>query len=202
MAPGGSRPCCSPCQNPSPIDIVEDELARDPGSVESPNSGSTSPALSRNPTPRPDLVLALISALFPAPTPTPVASDELFKKFMKVYLETNQESRRPERKQTLKAKVLEAYYDKSHMNCYHFCQQCKDYFETAGATGFNRILFTAFFLHGNISVRWAQFKRYNRGEELTSITWTEFKAFLQKNLRESKSYVDSIWKKLKRDSQY
>ena len=49
---------------------------------------------------------------------------------------------------------------------------------------------------------WAQFKYCNRGEELTPITWTEFKAFLRKNLGESKSFVDSIWRKFKRDSQY
>ena len=30
-----------------------------------------------------------------------------------------------------------------------------------------------------------QFKRHHQGEELTPITWTEFKAFLQKNLGES-----------------
>ena len=98
--------------------------------------------------------------------------------------------------------VPEVYYDKSHLDCYHFCQQCEDHFETAGATGCNRTLFTALFLRGNISIRWVQFKRCNRGEKLTPITWTEFKAFLQKNLGESKSFVDSIQKKLKRDSQY
>ena len=51
-------------------------------------------------------------------------------------------------------------------------------------------------------MHWAQFKYCNRDEKLTPITWTEFKAFLQKNLGESKSFVDSIWKKLKWDSQY
>ena len=39
-------------------------------------------------------------------------------------------------------------------------------------------------------------------EKLTPITWIEFKAFLQKNLGKSKSFVNNIWKKLKRDSQY
>ena len=50
-------------------------------------------------------------------------------------------------------------------------------------------------------MHWKQFKHCNRGEELTPITWTEFKAFLRKNLGEYKSSVDSIWRKLKRDSQ-
>ena len=132
---------------------VEDELAREPGPVGNPHSGSTSPAPSRNPSPGPKLVPALNPAPVPAPTPAPVASEELFKKFMKAYLETNQGPRQPERKQTLKAKVAELYYGKSHMDCYHFCQQCEDHFETAGATRFNRTPFAASFLCGNISVR-------------------------------------------------
>ena len=94
------------------------------------------------------------------------------------------------------------YYDKSHIDCYHFHQQCEDHFETAGATGTNRTPFAASFLRGSISVCWTQYKRRHRGEELIPITWTEFKAFLRKNLGESKSFIDSIWRKLKRDSQY
>ena len=202
MAPGGSRPCRSPCRNPLSLDPVEDELGRESGLVGGPHSGSTSPPPSHNLYPGPELVLALNLAPVPAPTPALVAFEELFKKFMKVYLETNQGPRQLKREQNLKAKVSEVYYGKSHMDCYHFCQQCEDYFETVGATGFNRTPFAAFFLRGNINVRWAQFKRCNRGEELTPITWTEFKAFLRKNLGESKSFVDGIWRKLKRDSQY
>ena len=87
------------------------------------------------------------------------------------------------------------------MDCYPFRQQCEDHFESSRATGTNRTPFAASFLRGNISVRWTQFKR-RRGGEVALITWTEFKAFLQENLRESKSFVNSIWKKLKRDSQY
>ena len=198
MALRRSRLHRSLCRNPPPIDPVEDELARDPGSVGDPNSGSTSPAPSCNPTPGPDLVPALVSA----PTLAPVASKELFQKFMKAYLKTNQGVLGLKRKQNLKAKVSEVYYGKSRMDCYHFCQQYEDYFETVGATGFNRTPFAASFLRGNISVRWVQFKRRNRGEELTPITWTKFKAFLRKNLGESKSFLDSIWRKLKTDSRY
>ena len=163
MAPRGSRLNCSPCWKPLPIESMEDEVARDPGSVGGPNLGSTSSAPFCNPTLGLNLVPALISAPVPilipapvlAPTPAPVVSDELFKKFMKAYLETNQGPRQPECKQNLKAKVPEVYYGKSYMDCYHFYQQCKDYFETVRATGFNRTLFAAFFLCGNISVHWA-----------------------------------------------
>ena len=201
MAPGGSRLRHSPRRN-LPMDPVEDELTRDPGPVGDLHSDSTSPAPSHNPTPGPELVPALIPA--PVPAPTPLFSDELFRQFMRVYLESNQGPRQPpvERERFLKAKVPEVYYGKSQMDCYHFCQQYEDYFETAGATGNNRTSFAAYFLRGSISVHWTQYKRRHQGEKLTPITWTEFKAFLQKNLGESKSFVDSIWKKLKRDSQY
>ena len=34
------------------------------------------------------------------------------------------------------------------------------------------------------------------------MTWPEFKNFLRKNLGDSRAFVDSIWSKTKRDSQY
>ena len=149
---------------------MEDELARYPSSVRSLNSGNSSPDLSRNPTPGPNLVFTLISALVSALTSAPVATNELFKKFIKAYLETNQGPKQLEREQTFKAKVAEVYYSKFHKDCYHFCQRCKDHFETTGATGFNRTLFATSFLCRNISVCWPQFKHRNKGEKLTSIT--------------------------------
>ena len=208
MALRGSRLCCSICRNLFPLDPMEDELTRDLGLVKSPHSGSISPALSYNlisgPNLVPTLVPAPVPALVPASATTPVATNDLFKQFMKAYLESNQRPRQSptECKRPFKAKVPELYYNKLHMDCYHFCQQCKDYFETAGATGANWTPFAAFFFCRNIGVRWTQYKHCYLGEKLTLITWTDFKAFLQKNLEESKSFIDSIWKKLKWDSQY
>ena len=199
MALGGSHPRRSPRRSPRrkppPTDLVEDELARDPGSDGGLHLGSTFPAPSCTPIPGPVQDLALI----PAPALAPAPTDKMFKIFMKAYLESNQRPRPPpaEREQSLKVKVLEMYYGKLHMNCYHFCQQCDDHFETAGATGTNQTLFAAFFLCENISMRWKQYKRRHQGKELIPISWTESKTFLRKNLGESKSFVDSIWKKLK-----
>ena len=34
------------------------------------------------------------------------------------------------------------------------------------------------------------------------MTWVEFRDFFLKNLGDSRDFVDSIWKKIKRDSQY
>ena len=174
MAPGGSRPCRSPCRNPPPLDLVEDEPARELGPGGGPHSGSISPALSHNPIPGLELVLALNPT--PVPALPPPSSDELFKNFMKAYLESNQ-GPVEERKRTLKAKVSEVYYGKLHMDCYHFCQQCKDYLRLLGLLGSIRLLLQLPFFMGTF-VFWAKFKRRNRGEELTLITWIDFKAFL------------------------
>ena len=64
----------------------------------------------------------------------------------------------------------------------------------------NRTLFAATFFHGSISFRWAQHKR--RYKRATPITWSEFKAFLRKDLRSSRAFIDSIWSKFRRNSQY
>ena len=93
MAPRYSRPCRFPRQNPPPLDPMKDELAREPGPVRGPHSGGTSPAPSCNPTQGPELVLALNPA--PVLAPALPSCNELFKKFMKAYLESNQGPRQP-----------------------------------------------------------------------------------------------------------
>ena len=74
---------------------------------------------------------------------------------MKAYLEAQvpgQTEVDPEPcEQSLKARFPDLYYGNSHMDCYRFCQQCKDHFETAGAKGPNRIPFAALFLRGSVT---------------------------------------------------
>ena len=101
---------------------------------------------------------------------------------------------------SLKARTSETYWGKSYIECYHFCQQCKDYFETSSAIEMNYIPFAASFLYGSINLRWTQHKR--RHKNATPITWSEFKAFLHKDLGSSQAFIDSIWGKFKKDSQY
>ena len=122
---------------------------------------------------------------------------------MKVFMETTQaqaQALAEPQERPLKARTSEIYSGKSHMDCYHFCQQCEDYFKTSGAIGMNRTPFTATFLRGTVSLRWAQYKR--RYQSATPIMWPEFKNFLQKNLGDSQAFIDSIWSKFRRDSQY
>ena len=53
----------------------------------------------------------------------------------------------------LKAKSPDVYCSKFHIECYNFCQQCEDYFATAGAKGSNHIFFATFFLCNHINFR-------------------------------------------------
>ena len=103
------RSCYSPCRNPPPDG--EDELARSlPGA---PTEGSHTPTHS--------------PAVSWTPTPALPSTNELFKQFMKAYLESNQRSSQPlkERKRPLKAKVPDIYYGKLHMDCYQSASNVK-----------------------------------------------------------------------------
>ena len=79
MALRGFRSYRSLCRNFSPIDPVEDELARDPSLAASLYLGNISFILSCNPIPGSALVSALISAPFPVPALALPSFDELFK---------------------------------------------------------------------------------------------------------------------------
>ena len=106
-----------------------------------------------------------------------LSHNELFKQFMKAYLE-NQVTGQTEidiepRKQLFKARFPNLYYGNLHMDCYQFCQQCKDHFETAGAKRPNRILFAALFL------RVLGIFQYKRGHDgAVPMIWVESKNFL------------------------
>ena len=143
-----------------------------------------------------------------APTPpeaptlplVPLSTKDLFMKFMKVFMETTQAQALAEpRERPLKARTPETYWSKSHIEGYHFCQQYEDHFVTSGAIGTNSTPFAASFFCSSISLRWAQHKR--RHKSATLITWSKFKAFLQKDLGSSQAFIDSIWNKFRRDSQ-
>ena len=123
----------------------------------------------RVPAPTPVLAPAPIPA--PAPAPAPIVAEA------------------PREK--LKARSPDVYRGKSHMDCYNFCQQCEDYFATAGATGPTRIPFAASFLRDRISFHWQQYKRRHDADTPVSVTWDEFKTFLCRSLGDSQAFVDA-----------
>ena len=146
-------------------------------------------------------------ALVPAPAPAHYSKEDL-QSMMKVCMDSILQAQvvRPtepasHREDQLKARLPDLYYGKSHIECYHFCQQYEDHFDTADATGSNQTHFTVSFLRNRISFRWHQHKLRNQAAE-GPLSWVEFKAFLRKNLGDSKAFVDNVWSRVKRDSQY
>ena len=127
----------------------------------------------RVPAPTPVFAPAPVPAPGPAPAPAPAP----------IVAEAPREK--------LKARSPDVYRGKSHMDCYNFCQQCEDYFATAGATGPTRIPFAASFLRDRISFRWQQYKRRHDADTPVPVTWDEFKAFLCRSLGDSQAFVDT-----------
>ena len=72
---------------------------------------------------------------------------------LKIFLEIKGQEPKAEFpcEQPLKAKIPDVYFEKLHIDCYHFCQQYKNYFETADATGSYRTPFLTLFLCGKIN---------------------------------------------------
>ena len=110
-------------------------------------------------TPIPSTASAPSQILFSAPAPILYTQKDLqriTKLCMDLFLQENYQE--GPRESQLKAQFLDLYYRKSNIEYYYLCQQCKDYFDTAGATGSNRTLFATTFLHGRISFCWYQYK--------------------------------------------
>ena len=174
MAPG-SRAWRSLCGNP-PVNPTgkQDELAGQ-GPVRRFNARSNE-APTKAPTP----------PKAPIPPLVLLSTEDFFTKFMKVFMKITQvqaQALAEPQEQLLKARSLEIYSRKSHMDSYYFCQQYENHFETSSATGMNRTPFVVLFLRSIISLKWAQHKR--RHQSATPITWSEFKIFLRKDLGNS-----------------
>ena len=134
----------------------KDELAG------APTKGNSTPAVSHASTP--------IPAYAPAPTPAPASApgpperytDKDLQRDTKLALELfvkgqehcQLQANSAPRKQPLKAQFSNLYYGNSYLDCYWFCQQCKDYFETAGANRLNQVFSTDLFLRRAMVQQW------------------------------------------------
>ena len=105
-------------------------------------------------------------------------------------------------KQFLKALFPDVYWDKTHMECYNFFQQCKNHFATAGATWPNRVPFAAIFLKDTALFRWQQHQHKKEDETNVPITLEEYKAYFCQSLGESEAFIDKILSTLRKDSQH
>ena len=102
----------------------------------------------------------------------------------------------------LKARNPNLYYGHLHMECYYFCRQCEDHFDMTGAMGPKRVPFAASFLCNRVNFWWQQHKTLEEQNRVDPLTWDKFKAFLRQSLGESTAFVNGIWSRIKRDSQY
>ena len=64
----------------------------------------------------------------------------------------------------------------------------------------NQISFVALILRKKAFGQWLQYKRQNN--KAKPMTWLGIKNFFWKNLEDFKTFVDSIWSKIKHNSQY
>ena len=102
----------------------------------------------------------------------------------------------------LKARNPDLYYGNSHMQCYHFCQQCEDHCEIAESKGHKRVLFAMFFLMDRILHCWQQYKTRTKRSRAALLSWEEFKTFLRQSLGESDTFVGNVWSKMRSNSQH
>ncbi len=164
--------------------------------------GSNEPGLSEAPagSEAPKTLMGSPEAPFPAPPAPDVA--RYTQKDMDHLLQTFLQASKGRSGDKVKVKTPDVYCGRSHMECYNFCQQCKDHFATCRATGPNRIPFAVSFLRDQINFHWQQHKRKLEAKSSVPISWNKFKAFLRKFLGDSRVFVDSYWTKIRRDSQY
>lgn len=107
----------------------------------------------RQPAPRPKPNLALGSA------PT----DMLLGKFIQTYIEWAQDyliGARNDSDKSLKSVNSNLYYDDLYIECYYFCQQCKDHFRIAESLDYKYVPFAIGFLKDCILNQWQEYKTW------------------------------------------
>ena len=166
----GPRAWQSPRQNPPPTGEENLAKATPKAPINDSRTPSHTPAVSHVPTPTP--------ALPPAPAKL-VAKyiDANLQRVTQLALESFVQGQQQAQSQIallalepqerlLKAQFLNPYYSNSHMDCYWFCQKCKNYFEIAGAKRPNKILFAALFL-----MDWLPSNGSNINDAMTEPRW-------------------------------
>ena len=114
-------------------------------------------------------IFVLASSSLSAPTvavPTTASTEELFNLFMQTYMGNIKNQAQAwvqvltfpvlvePKEQSLKARFLNIYFGKLHMDYYWFCQQYKDHFNSTRANKENCTLFAPSFLQIGINTYW------------------------------------------------
>ena len=144
----GPRTCCNL------LPTNENKLARNALGALTEDSSTPTPTLVASRAPTPVSVPAPTSAQASIPGLPGLYTYADLQKAIKLALELfvkNQEYGQLQAsttscEQPFKARFPNLYYGNSHLDCYHLCQQCEDYFETARAIRLNQIFFAPLFL--------------------------------------------------------
>ncbi len=208
-APSGSRRSTeSSGFNPSETDFGSLAPGSAPALPASAKSGPAAPVFAAT---------APSATALAATTPAATLTKDLFRQYMQAYLEDRQnpapapapgsapppaDAWEKTSGKLLKATNPDLYYGNSHMECYFFCQQCEDYFNTVGGKDHKRVLFVTSFLKDRIFYRWQQHKAGTERSRAILLSWKEFKALLRKSLGASNAFVGSIWSRMRGEAQY
>ena len=162
-----SSACRNLCQNP---DDGKDELAGET-STKGSNRCTPVPAATRAFTPAVVLVVALLAASGSANSSVVRYSENELQRILRTGLDSRPLAlvptpavgaaphRESTRERPLKARFLDIYRGKTHLEYYNFFQQCEDHFATAKATGPNQVPFTITFLKDIAPFQWQQHQR-------------------------------------------
>ena len=121
---------------------------------------------------------------------------------MKVVLKAQVPAYNKPHEKLLKIRSPDVYCGKFHMESYNFYLQYEDHYTTNRAKGLDRISFATSFFCDNINFRLQQYKQKLDIESTTSIFQNEFQMFFWQSLGDFRTFLDSYWAKIKRDSQY
>lgn len=105
------------------------------GSTGQGSESGTAPAGTPPPAPEPAPEPAPAPVPPPAPEPGPAPAvtytEADLQRLLRICMAAKGPSNDEPRESPLKARFPDRYSGKSHMDCFHFCQQCEDHFETA-----------------------------------------------------------------------
>ena len=88
------------------------------------------------------------------------------------------------------------------MDCYNFCQQCENYFATAGTAGTYKISCAISFLRNRINFCWQEYKQKLDAYSTIPVKWDKFKVFFRRSVGDFRAIIDTYWGKIKKNFHY
>lgn len=176
-------------------------------SRDSPALTALFPPIANSGSPAPSFITHVLGFIFFTPDPAffltlflaSKFTKDLFRKLMQVYIEDCHQlvlapaplakSQKDALNKSFKARNPDIYYDNLHIECYYFCQQCKENFEIAGAKNHKRVFFASTFLKNRILNCFQQYQTWTKYNQVVLLFYKKFKTFLRKSFVESHTFI-------------